>query len=220
MRILIAEDDVTSRWLLERVLKRWGHEIVAAESGTETLRLLQQPDSPQLAILDWLMPGMTGPQICREVRAQKSAISKYIILLTSKGDKQDVVSGLDAGADDYIAKPFNQEELRARVMAGLRIVELQNQLAERVLQLEAAITREKQLQGLLPICCYCKKIRDDGNYWHQVENYIVNHADVRFSHSVCPECSQRVRQELQKDKDNLKPKDKESDGAKENFLDA
>lgn len=208
MRILIAEDDVTSRWLLERVLKRWGHEIIAADSGTETLKLLLQPDSPQLAILDWLMPGLTGPQICREVRAQKNSAARYLILLTSKGDKEDVVSGLDAGADDYITKPFNQEELRARVSVGLRMVELQNQLAERVLQLEAAIAREKQLQGLLPICCYCKKIRDDGNYWHQVESYIVSHADVKFSHSVCPECSQRVREELLRDKDSLRPKDK------------
>ena len=142
------------------------------------------------------MPGLTGPQICREVRAQKSNTAKYIILLTSKGEKEDVVSGLDAGADDYITKPFNQEELRARVSVGLRMVELQNQLAERVLQLEAAIAREKQLQGLLPICCYCKKIRDDGNYWHQVESYIVNHADVKFSHSVCPECARNVFPEM------------------------
>ncbi len=200
MRILIAEDDVTSRWLLERVLKRWGHDIVSAESGTQALKILTEPGSPDLAILDWMMPGMTGVEVCRDLRKQKPLGSKYLILLTSKGDKEDVVSGLEAGADDYITKPFNQDELRARIKVGLRILDLQCQLADRVAQLEASMDREKQLQGLLPICSYCKKIRDDGNYWHQVESFIVNHADVRFSHSVCPECSNRVRQEIMKDK--------------------
>jgi phosphoserine phosphatase RsbU/P len=178
------------------VLKRWNHEIVSAESGTQALDLLQAQDSPQLAILDWLMPGLTGVEVCKELRKNPACLSKYLILLTAKGEKEDVVNGLEAGADDYITKPFNQDELRARIKAGLRIVELQQQLGERVAQLEASIAREKQLQGLLPICSYCKKIRDDGNYWHQVESYIVTHADVRFSHSVCPECSKRVRAEI------------------------
>ena len=196
MRILIAEDDVTSRLLLERALKRWGHNIVAAECGSDALKILQDVNGPQLAVLDWLMPQLTGVEVCRELRKQKSLPARYLILLTSKSEKEDIVSGLEAGADDYITKPFNQDELRARIKVGLRVVELQQQLAERVTQLEDAIVREKHLQGLLPICSYCKKIRDDGNYWHQVENYIVSHADVRFSHSVCPECASRVRQEI------------------------
>lgn len=200
MKILIAEDDPTSRWLLERVCRLWGKETVSVESGTEALEQLQRPDGPQLAILDWLLPGQTGIDICKQVRASAAAVPKYLILLTSKGGKEDVVSGLEAGADDYVTKPFNQEELRARVQVGLRIVELQNQLAERVAQLEASIARERHLQGLLPICSYCKKIRDDRNYWHQVENYIVNRTDVRFSHSVCPECVERVRSEILKDR--------------------
>ncbi|MBI1840713.1 MAG: response regulator [Verrucomicrobia bacterium] len=200
MRILVAEDDATSRWLLERVLRRWGHEIQSVESGAEALEILERPDSPQLAILDWLMPQLTGVDVCRQLRRSPSLCSKYLILLTSKGEKEDVVNGLEAGADDYITKPFNQDELRARIKAGLRIIELQSQLAERVAQLEASIAREKHLQGLLPICSYCKKIRDDRNYWHQVESYIVSHADVRFSHSVCPECVERVREEILKDK--------------------
>ena len=200
MKILIAEDDATSRWLLERVLRRWGHETQSVESGGEALEVLQKPGSPQLAILDWLMPQMTGLEVCQQVRRSSALSSKYLILLTAKGEKEDVVNGLEAGADDYITKPFNQEELRARIKAGLRIVELQSQLSERVTQLEAALTREKHLQGLLPICSYCKKIRDDRNYWHQVESYIVSHADVRFSHSVCPECVKRVRAEILKEK--------------------
>lgn len=200
MKILIAEDDATSRWLLERVLRRWGHETLSVESGGQALAALEQPDSPQIAILDWLMPQGTGLEVCNALRRSPATAAKYLILLTAKGEKEDVVRGLESGADDYITKPFDQDELRARIKAGIRIVELQSQLSERVNQLEAALTREKHLQGLLPICSYCKKIRDDRNYWHQVESYIVSHADVRFSHSVCPQCVERVREEIMKDK--------------------
>jgi DNA-binding response OmpR family regulator len=207
MRILVAEDDITSRWVLERVLRRWGHEVVSVDTGTDATAQLSDPEGPQLAILDWIMPGAAGPDVCRAIRSVPTGKPRYLILLTSKAEKHDVVLGLDAGADDYITKPFDQEELRARITVGLRVVELQNQLADRVAQLEASLAREKQLQGLLPICCYCKKIRDDGNYWHQVESYIVNHADVRFSHSVCPECADRVRQDLIRERETRHGKD-------------
>lgn len=100
--------------------------------------------------------------------------------------------GLDAGADDYIIKPFNREELRARVKVGVRILDLQNNLAGRVSELERAMAGVKQLQGLLPICCYCKKIRDDQNYWQQVEGYISRHSEAQFSHGVCPDCFEKI----------------------------
>jgi response regulator RpfG family c-di-GMP phosphodiesterase len=123
----------------------------------------------------------------------------YIILLTAKATKENIVEGLIAGADDYLMKPFHDEELRARLQTGVRITKLQYDLAARVVQLEEALARVKQLQGLLPICSYCKKIRDDGDYWQGVESYIAQHTDAEFSHSVCPGCyATHLKPELEK----------------------
>jgi CheY-like chemotaxis protein len=192
MKILIAEDDAISRRMLEVFLIRWGYQVVLATDGAEAWRVLESGDPPRLAILDWMMPVMDGIEICRRVREVRRASPAYIILLTARGGSEDIVRGLEAGADDYVTKPFNQEELHARVRVGVRVVELQATLAGRVGELERALAGVKQLQGLLPICCYCKKIRDDRNYWQQVEGYISSHSDVQFSHGVCPECYEKV----------------------------
>jgi sigma-B regulation protein RsbU (phosphoserine phosphatase) len=191
MRILIGEDDVVSRRLLETLLGRWGYEVVVAADGERAWELLQGEEAPPLAILDWMMPGMGGVEICRRVRAAGRPSPVYIILLTARASSEDVVQGLEAGANDYVTKPFNREELRARVQVGMRVVELQATLAGRVLELEEALARVKQLQGLLPICSYCKKIRDDRNYWRQVEAYISEHSEAVFSHGICPECFEK-----------------------------
>jgi hypothetical protein len=116
----------------------------------------------------------------------------YAILLTGKTDRESLVQGLQAGAHDYITKPFEPAELHARVQVGLRVLRLQRALADRVHQLEDALLRVKQLQGLLPMCCYCKCIRADQNYWQQVEQYISAHSDVQFSHGICPSCFEKV----------------------------
>ena len=123
---------------------------------------------------------------------RESDTPAYIILLTGNRRQEEVVAGLTAGADDYIVKPFDPSELRARVQVGMRVVDLQRALAARVRDLEAALSKVNQLQGLLPICAYCKKIRDDDNYWTQVESYVSRHADVQFSHGICPECYAKV----------------------------
>ena len=196
MKILIAEDDPISRRLLQAALSKWGYDVVVTTNGREAWDALQQPDAPSLFILDWLMPEMDGVEICREARQIPALKSAYIILLTSRGAKEDIVQGLEAGADDYVTKPFDHGELRARVQVGTRVIGLQTALAQRVRELEEAIASVKTLQGLLPICCYCKKIRDDGNYWHRVESYIAGHANVRFSHGICPECSEKLKAEL------------------------
>jgi sigma-B regulation protein RsbU (phosphoserine phosphatase) len=197
VKILIAEDDTISRRLLATTLSKWGYEVVVTCDGTAAWEVLQRADAPPLAILDWMMPGMDGIEVCRRVRRTAAPTPPYLILLTAKGRREDIVTGLRSGADDYLIKPPNREELRARVQVGIRIVELQHSLADRVKALEEALARVKQLQGLLPICAYCKKIRDDQNYWQQVESYISEHSEAQFSHSICPECYEgRVKPEL------------------------
>jgi CheY-like chemotaxis protein len=192
MHILIAEDDPVSRRALEMTLTRWGHVVATVSDGAAAWACLQGADAPRLAILDWMMPIVDGIDVCRRVQAQAMVEPPYLILLTARGTKADMVHGLLAGADDYITKPFDRDELQARVLVGERMVALRTKLADRVRELEAAITKVKQLQGLLPICSYCKKIRDDCNYWQQVEGYISQHTDIRFSHGICPECYEDV----------------------------
>src|SRR5215467_3779776 len=141
--VLIAEDDPGSRRLLEAALRRWGHEVVATGDGDEAWTALQQPGAPSVAILDWMMPGVDGVEICRRLAAVGSSTPPYVILLTANARTADIVEGLEAGADDYVAKPFNHEELRARLIVAMRVVELRRKLAERVEALEAAIARVK-----------------------------------------------------------------------------
>jgi DNA-binding response OmpR family regulator len=192
-RILIAEDDHVSSRLLEVRLTNWGFDVVTTRDGMEAWEMLQQEDAPQLAVLDWMMPGMDGVEVCRRMREREGEGSfTYVILLTAKIRKEEVSEGLDAGADDYVTKPFNPQELHARIQVGIRMIEMQNRLAEHVKKLEEALANVKRLHGLLPICAYCKKIRDDKNYWQQVEEYITDYAEVRFSHGICPECYDRV----------------------------
>jgi len=189
---LIAEDDAVSRRLLETTLQKWGYEVITTTDGLQALDALSQPDAPSLAILDWMMPGMEGAEVSLRARETMADRLLYIILLTAKGRKEDIVEGLTAGADDYIIKPFDRSELKARIHAGERILRLQAELAKRVRELELALANVKLLQGLLPICCYCKKIRNDQNYWQQVDTYIADHSEAQFTHGICPECRDKI----------------------------
>lgn len=132
MQVLIADDDRTSRRILEVVLTRFGYTVQAVSDGTAAWEALQKPDAPQLAILDWMMPGMEGVDICRRLRQNKDPDNAYfyVILLTAKGSKENIIQGMDAGADDYIVKPFDHNEMRVRIRAGQRIVELHKELLE------------------------------------------------------------------------------------------
>lgn len=188
MKILIAEDDPVSSRILTTTLVKWGHEVVLTENGAEAWQKLQQEDSPLLVILDWMMPEMDGLDVCRHVRQLQRRISPYIILLTANQGLDKLVMGMEAGADDYLTKPYHRDELRVRLNVGVRIIELQAKLAERVEELEAALDRVKQLEGILPICSYCKKVRDDHDYWQSVESYVSTHSEAHFSHGICPSC--------------------------------
>jgi diguanylate cyclase (GGDEF)-like protein len=149
MRILIAEDDPVSSRILATTLTKWGHEVVTTADGLDAWAALQKADAPQLAILDWMMPGMEGPEICRRVRERTDTEHIYLILLTALQNIEQMVEGLEAGADDYVAKPFNRHELQARLKAGERIVGLQGSLAHRVQELEAAIGERQQAENAL-----------------------------------------------------------------------
>jgi sigma-B regulation protein RsbU (phosphoserine phosphatase) len=191
MKVLIAEDDPVSRRVLEAMLTKWGYEVVATNDGAEAWQVLQQKEAPRLAILDWMMPGIDGIEVCRQLRMVSKGQPVHIILLTTRVDKQDIIEGFRAGADDYVTKPFEPEELRARVQVGARIMQLQSELTERVKELEEALSQVKRLQGMLPICSYCKNIRIDKDYWEQIDIYIAEHSEADFTHGICPDCRQK-----------------------------
>jgi sigma-B regulation protein RsbU (phosphoserine phosphatase) len=214
MRILIAEDEFTSRVLLTAILRKKGHEVVEAMNGAEAWEAMQQPEAPKLAILDWMMPLMDGVGVCRLIRTLSTDQPPYIIMLTSKSEKEDIIAGLEAGANDYLAKPFHPGELHARVDVGRRMIEMQGIVARRTAELQKALWEQeklaeelrkalsqvKVLSGLLPICASCKKIRNDKGYWEQMEMYIRDHSEAEFSHSICPECAEKLYPEFYKKK--------------------
>jgi DNA-binding response OmpR family regulator len=193
MRILIAEDDFTSRTMLVGLLKKEGYEVTATVNGAEAWQVLQQPDAPALAILDWMMPGLDGLDVVLRVRSMPPTDRPpYLIMLTNKGEKADIIAGLDAGANDYLAKPFDPGELRARVEVGRRLVGIQAVLAAKIGELRQAIEQIKALRSIVPICSSCKKVRDDQGFWNQVEFYINNLTETQFTQGICPECMKKL----------------------------
>jgi CheY-like chemotaxis protein len=180
--ILIAEDDRVSRLLLAETLRNLGHSVVATGNGVEACAALQERHFP-IVISDWIMPGCDGLELCRRVRSGGRDRYTYVMLLTAVGGKDNYLSAMNAGIDDFIAKPLEKEQLAARL-----------RVAERILSLQGTV---KKLEGLIPICSYCKRIRDDRDYWQQVETYLMTRTDAMFSHGICPQCyDQHVRPQL------------------------
>lgn len=180
-------------------MTKWGYEHVSCTNGKEAWEQLKSVHTPKLAILDWIMPEMEGIEICRRLRELDTQTPVYVILLTVQNEKESIVIGLDAGADDYIVKPFEPNELQARIRVGCRVLQLQEKLANRIKDLQESSQHIKTLQGILPICSYCKKIRDNQDYWEEVEEYIFKHSDADFSHSICPNCYEKhIKPELDK----------------------
>ncbi len=189
MQILIAEDDLTARTILVDMLNNEGYEVIAKTNGADAWKDLQKPDAPRLVLLDWMMPELSGIEVVHRVRGLQTERPPYIIMLTIKGEKADIIAGLNAGANDYLPKPFDFGELRARVEVGRRMVEMQDTLGSKIVELQKASAQIKTLRGIIPICASCKKIRDDKGYWNQVEVYVRDHTEADFSHGMCPECA-------------------------------
>jgi DNA-binding response OmpR family regulator len=177
MKILIAEDDVVSIKILELTLKTWGHEVIVAGDGEEAWRLFDQ-DPVRVIVSDWMMPGLDGLELCKKVRERPKTDYTYFILLTAIHTGRDNLRvAMDSGIDDFLTKPLDREAIFLRL-----------RVAERILQFTSEINR---LKDLIPICMYCKRVRDDQDYWHQVESYICQHTTSNFSHGICPECFEK-----------------------------
>jgi DNA-binding response OmpR family regulator len=199
MQILIADDDAISRRLAMHALTGCGAEVAVAEEGHAAWAQIQERTQSTVLILDREMPGIDGVDLCRRARLLPSFPPLYIVMVTSASETVDITAGLDAGADDYVIKPFNAAELKARAQVGMRMVALQESMARRLAELEQALASVKQLRGLLPMCAYCKKIRVDDKYWQQLEGYLSDHSDAEFSHGICPECFPSVMDQIRKE---------------------
>jgi len=183
VHVLIAEDEAVTRLTLSAALKGMGHEVTVSADGAEAWSDLQLMHIP-VVISDWQMPELDGPELCRRIRGRQDPRYTYFILVTATGGKQRYLEGMDAGADDFITKPVDLEELRARL-----------KVAERILGLRRHV---QQLEGLLPICAYCKRIRDAGEQWESIEQYVEARSAAQFSHGYCPDCYEKyVRPQLE-----------------------
>jgi CheY-like chemotaxis protein len=179
VKILAVEDDAVARAVLRQALRRLGHEVVEAADGVAAWELLEKNEEVRVVVSDWMMPRTDGLELCRRIRERTEAEYVYFILLTSRDATQEnQTTAADAVVDDFLTKPLDLPELWTRL-----------RVAERILRYTRPV---RQLEELLPICSYCKKIRDDQNYWQQIEGYISERTGSDFSHSVCPDCYQRV----------------------------
>jgi CheY-like chemotaxis protein len=191
MNVMIVEDDRYSRETLCQILELFGHSAVAAMNGREALRLFVK-QKPDIIITDWLMPETDGIELCKRIRHDEEEDYTFIVMVSAKNRKEDMVQAMEAGVDDFMSKPFHREELRLRLTNAERILTLQRSLNSRIRDLEAAKAEVAQLQGFLPICAYCKNVRNDSDFWQGIEHYLGERSDqLIFSHCICPACQEK-----------------------------
>jgi DNA-binding response OmpR family regulator len=175
MKVLIVEDDPVARLYIEASVSALGFQTVTAEDGDAALRVIES-EPIRLVVSDWLMPKMDGLELCRRVRERNGDYTYFILLTQMTATPENEDAAIEAGVDDFLIKPVNPRELRIRVHVAQRILDY--------------TTRIQKLESFIPICSYCKKIRDDHNYWQRIESYISERTGSEFSHSVCPDCYQ------------------------------
>ncbi|MBP1691859.1 MAG: response regulator receiver protein [Bacteroidetes bacterium] len=173
MKVLIAEDDPVSRYVLAARIRKMGHEVLVTENGIEAWDVYKR-EHPRLVITDWMMPEVNGLELTRRIRNADSTLYTYVILLTALSGRNHFLEGMEAGADDFVTKPLEVDGLHIRLRVAERILSLQHE--------------RQQLEGLLPICSYCKRIRDEGDHWHSLEGYVGEKTDASFSPTLCPDC--------------------------------
>ncbi len=188
MKLLIAEDEYTTRLTVQVILEQWGYRVDSVEDGTSAWKLLQNPEGPQIAILDWEMPGIDGVELCHKVKMLERETPVYVIMLTGRDDKDDILKGFDAGADDYMTKPFDENELRARVRVAERLVSIQEELAISNSELREVLNHVEMLQSNLPLCTSCLSIQDYDGAWRTMKEYAKSKDDPRFQFSTCQDC--------------------------------
>ncbi len=188
MNVLLIEDDRFSRQSLGTMLEQIGYSVRSVGTGTDGMREFVR-EKPDLVIVDWLLPEIDGIELIRRIRAGESNDYTYIVMVTAKNRKEDMLVAMEAGVDDFLSKPFHREELKMRLRNGERILSLQRTLEGRIRELEEANLHVQTLQGFLPICAYCKSVRNDSDFWEHIEHYIAERAEqLFFSHSICPTC--------------------------------
>ncbi len=193
-RVLCVDDDPATQMVLNGIIEDAGWQSESALNAATAREVLASSPEIQVVLLDWMLPDGSGVDLCREFKATQGS-SLYVILVTVRGEPEDVETGLDAGADDYLVKPVSPVEVRARIRTGLRAADAQRQLAERVTQLELALKRVSSLESLLPLCMYCRRI-NSSEAWQSVEDYLWEHVDVKVSHGCCPDCLSKLTRQL------------------------
>jgi len=185
--ILIADDNPMNLKVLTDLLNPDNFKISAVTNGRKVLEIVDKV-TPDLILLDIMMPEMDGFEACEKLKEGEKTKDIPIIFLTAKIDSDDIVKGFELGAADYVTKPFKPAELMARVRTHLELKRSKEQQQKLIEELKESLENVKTLKGFVPICSYCKKIRDDSGFWNQLEEYIHNHSDMDFSHGVCPDC--------------------------------
>ena len=188
LRVLAVDDDLVTRQTMTAVIASAGWTPVVVADPEDAYNILMGPDAPPIALIDWQMPKLSGLELCRQIRHAEPDARPYLIFVTANTSSDDIVTGLDAGADGYMTKPISAVELQARVRAGLRMIAVQSDLRHRLRECETFMTQVQPLRELMPICVYCHRVRHDEDEWSSLEEYLTTKIKMRFTHGFCPTC--------------------------------